>query len=573
MTTADGAATGSSPVAAGRRWLAATVLVAAVALAFGNALRNDFVYDDRLLIVDNAAVVAPIGDLKALRFYRPLRTLSYRLDYAIGGLDPRVFHLSNLVYHALTALTVGALVEAAGASPGAALAGALVFAVHPVQTDAVTYAAGRRDILCGLFFAAGFLAYLRYRESKRRLMLAAAAAAYLLAILAKEMAITLPLVCLSYDRFASARAAAASASGAQRERPRRASMPPRGTQWLLAGLAAAGVAIGWTVYGRFLRKVVPATPWHGGSPGANLATVLRVWMHYLWLLVWPARLSADYSQRAFPVSTTLLDPRAVAAAVVLAALAFLASRAWRAGGLAGFGAAWCAVTLLPVSHLIPYRELLAEHYLYVPMIGVACVVAGGLDGVAAHWPGRRRLAFAAVGVLVVAATARTIVRNRDWRDTLTLWSATVAAVPDCARARFNLGQAYFARVRLDDAEREWRAAAELTPNDLDTLVALAALYYRQGRFADAEHWADLALARSPADGRVQNLAGWIALDGGDPARALPRFDAALGALERAGRGGPRVARERAAAGEGARLGRERAASAVAAEARRAGDAP
>ncbi len=436
--------------------------------------------------------------------------------------------------------------------------------MHPVQTDAVTYAAGRRDVLCGLFFATGFLAYLRWRERRTRLALAAAFASYVLAILAKEMAVTLPLVCVLYDRFARTRDGGASAK--RSASPDRSMRAPVGVRFLAAA-AVLGALVGWVVYGRFVRRVIAATPWHGGTPGTNLATVLRIWLHYLWLLVWPARLSADYSYRGFPVSTTLLDPRAVAAVGILAVVAVIAAWLWRRGNLAGFGAGWWAVTLLPVSHLVPYRELLAEHYLYVPMMGAAAVVAGAVDAAGTR-AAARRLALAAVAVLVVAATARTIVRNRDWHDAVSLWSATIAVVPDCVRAHYNLGQAYFARVRLDDAEREWRAAAALTPDDVDTLVALATLAYRRARFDEAEHWIAAALARKPDDGRVQNLAGWIALDGGDPARALPRFETALARLAVEGPGGPRVARDRAQAAEGARLGRERASAAVAASAAR-----
>jgi len=156
-----------------------------------------------------------------------------------------------------------------------------------------------------------------------------------------------------------------------------------------------------------------------------------------------------------------------------------------------------------------------------------------------------------------------VVRNRDWHDSLTLWTATVATFPDCARARFNLGQAYFERVRFDDAEREWRAAAELAPDDVDVLLGLASLSYRQGQMDEAERWITTALARRPDDGRVQSLAGWIALDDGDPARALPRFDAALARLADPMSHDGRGRRDRNAAREGAETGRERAVAALA----------
>ena len=545
------------------RWLSAILLVGAVAGVFGNALQNDFVYDDRLLVVDNWAVRAPLRDLRALGFYRPLRTLSYRLDYAIGGgdpPDPLIFHLTNVAYHAATAVLVHTALAGSGASPLAALGGALLFAVHPVQADAVTYVSGRRDVLCALFFVAGFCAYLRYRRGHGVGALAVALACYVLALLAKEMAITLPLVCVAYDRFARRRDQVGT------EAARRAGRP----SWLVVAGIIVGGAVGWVVYGRFVERVLKVTEWHGGSVGTNFATVLRIWARYLALVVWPAKLSADYSARAFPVSTTALDPWAMAAAVVLIGLGVLAVLRWRRGGLEGFGAAWWAITLLPVSHLVPYRELMAEHYLYLPMIGMAYVAAGAIDGAARASAGiadaaaaRRRLAFAVLLVLTLAAAWRTVVRNRDWHDSLTLWTATVATFPDCARARFNLGQAYFERVRFDDAEREWRVAAELAPDDVDVLLGLASLAYRQGHLDVAERWITTALARRPDDGRVQSLAGWIALDDGDPARALPRFDAALARLadpmSHAGRG----RRDRNAAREGAETGRERAVAALA----------
>jgi hypothetical protein len=529
----------SAPPGASRRHarLIAAALLAVVAATFGNALQNGFVFDDQMLIVNNAAVRAPLGDRRALGAYRPLRILSYRLDYAIGGMDPRVFHLSNLLYHGLTVLLVCALLQRSGASVWAAGAGALLFAVHPVQTDAVTYAAGRRDVLCGLFFAAGFLAYLRYRDNGRASVLVLAGVAYVLAVLAKEMALTLPLVCLLVDRWrvrrrlvdvrAIARSGVAPAATGGGPEARRAPARPL---VLAAALGAAGMAAFAAAYGAHAWHVVTHTPWHGGSIGANFATAARVWAHYLGLIVWPSRLSADYSYRAFPVSPGALDPRALASALVLAAVAVPAWRSWRRGGLAGFGAAWYAVALLPVSHIIPYSELLAEHYLYIPMVGVAFAVAGGVDAVAARVPERRRALAAAVLVIACAAAVRTAVRNRDWRDPVSLWSATVAAYPDCVRARFNLGQAYFGHARLTDAEPHWLAAAALRPDDPAIAMALAGLYYRLGKYDLAAERVETALRLRPDDVKAETLAGWIALGAGHPRRAMAHFDAALARL-------------------------------------------
>lgn len=507
----------ASPHASGRSWLLAVLLVLVVGLTYANAIQNGFVFDDVLLIVDQPNVRAPIGEILERPSYRPLRTLSYRLDYAIGGMEPWIFHLSNVVYHGVAVLLVFAVLEAAGASPVAAAAGALLFAVHPVQTDAVTYASGRRDVLCGLFFAAGFLAFLAHRRTGSTGMMIAAVVAFLLAILSKEMAVTLPLVCVAWVRFAGGRDVVPGSTRA----------PSGRLLGWIAALGGAGLVVFLVTYGRHLRRVLTRVPWHGGSIGTNLATVARIWVHYLGLLVFPATLSADYSFDAFPVSTSAFDPRALASVALLVVLAFGARRAWRAGSLVGFGAAWWAVTLLPVSHVIPYSELLAEHYLYTPMIGVAFVVAGAVDWAAVRFPARRRVLAVVVAIVVAAAAWRTVVRNRDWRDADTLWSATVAAVPGCARAHFNLGQSYFQRTKLVEAEREWLTAASIRPDEPDTEIALAKLYHRLARHEEATRHIDAALALRPGDPQAQELAGWIALNRGEPRVALAYFDAAL----------------------------------------------
>lgn len=519
-------------------WLGRGLLIAAVALTFANAVGNGFVYDDQLVIVDDPAVRLPLSAGFQGLIYRPLRTLSYRLDYAIAGMDPRAFHVSNLLYHGATVLGVHALLGAVGASPPAAVAGALVFAVHPVQADAVSYAAGRRDVLCGLFYVLGVLAYLRWRRGGGVALLALAAVAYVLAILAKEMAITLPLVCLLLDRWERRRAGAEGVSTPV------SVLTLRRLAWL-GGLAAVGVAALAFTYGGHVLRIATERPWHGGSVGTNFATVARVWTKYLQLVLFPATLSVDYSYDAFPVSTSALDPRALASVAVLALVGVAAAASWRRGGRVGLGLAWAAVTLLPVSHLVPFRELLAEHYLYVPMMGIAIGAAGLVDTALARWPERRTAVLAAGCAVVVALAARTVVRNRDWADRITLWSATVAVAPRCARAQFNLGQAYFERSRLVDAERAWLAAAALQPDDVETTRGLAMLYYRLGRHADAAEKIDAVLAAKPTDAEAATLAGYIALDRGKPDQAYAYFTTAVRHLEP----------ERA---EKARSGRERA---------------
>ncbi len=523
-----------SPLPRRRAALAGLALVLAVAATFANALRNGFVFDDYLLIVGNARSRAPLLDTSSLDGYRPLRTLSYRIDFAIGGMHPWIFHLSNVVYHAATVLLVCALLRASTFSLPAAAAGALLFAVHPVQTDAVTYVSGRRDVLCGLFFAAGFLAFLRYRVTRSRTALVGAALCYGGAILSKEMGVTLPVVCLLYDRWQARRAPPAAVSDTRQARRR---------LWWMVALAAIGFVVFAATYGRIFLRYAGFFRWHGGAV-ANFATVPRIWTRFLGVVVWPARLSADYSYDAFPLSATPLEPAVIASLVLLLVVAALAVRSWRRGGAFGFAAAWWSVTLLPVSQIVPHRELLAEHYLYIPMIGVAFAFAAAVDAALAAVPRRRAAVAAAVLAIAAAAAARTIVRNRDWRDQLSLWSATVATAPRCARARFNLAQVWFERGDLAAAEREWLAAEAIVPS-ARTERSLAMLYQRLGKDDLAQAHVEQAFRRRPHDPQTMIVAGWLAMARGEPKRARAYFDDALARLPDYRAAPARVGRARA----------------------------
>jgi hypothetical protein len=234
----------------GGSWRTAVVaggLVAAVALTFANAIPNGFVLDDLHLIVHAPGVQSLADTFSVRNGYRPLRTLSYRLDYAIAGMDPWIFHLSNVAYHGVTTLLVLGVLRACGVPLAAAGFGAVLFAVHPVQADAVSYASGRRDVLCGLFFAAGLLAYLRYRRRGGAARLAVVAVAFVLALLAKEMAVTLPLLCWLYDRW-----------------PTDAPAPSPPSRWPYV-IAAIALAVGAAIYGPYVVQRWDKVPWHGGA--------------------------------------------------------------------------------------------------------------------------------------------------------------------------------------------------------------------------------------------------------------------------------------------------------------------
>jgi Tfp pilus assembly protein PilF len=226
------------------------------------------------------------------------------------------------------------------------------------------------------------------------------------------------------------------------------------------------------------------------------------------------------------VSTTAFDPRALASVAVLAVLALAILRSWRAGGLIGLGGLWYAVALLPVSQIAPHHELMAEHYLYIPMIGIAVAAAGAIAALAVRFPERRQVLAAVATILVVAAAARTIARNRDWRDELTISAANVVATPGSARALVHLGHAYRERSRIAEAEQAFLTAAALRPDYLEPHVGLAMIYAFQQKDDLMREHIEAALRLAPKLGRMLVFAGWLTVDS-DPERALGYFETAL----------------------------------------------
>src|SRR5574341_831417 len=316
---------------------------------------------------------------------RFVRTDSYTLDYLVSGLQPWGYHLFNLLYHLATTLLVYALARRLLAGSPAALLVALLFAVHPVHTEAVTYISGRRDLLSTLLTLAGVLTYLRYREAPTRGRALGLGALYGLALFAKEMAITLPLLCLAYEAVQPA--PGPGLRGALRALGQGTLAGLRRFPVLYGSLFA--LAGGFAFYLVVIAKATAKVGWWGGHVLFNFLTVARIWVHHLQLLVFPKTLLVDYSYNAFPVTNTLGDWRGWGAVLLLGLLALGLLRLLAVSRIAAFGGLWFALALLPVSHIIPHHELMAEHHLYLPSVGLFLLVgwAASVAWAQAAWRG------------------------------------------------------------------------------------------------------------------------------------------------------------------------------------------
>jgi len=402
--------------------------------------------------------------------YRPVRNLTHMIEYQVYGLSTWGYHLTNLVLHALACFLLFLLARRMGLGPWASLAGMMVFAVHPLHTEAVTYISGRRDVLYSLFFVAGMLCYVAGVQQKKWWLPVLALGMYALSIFSKEMGITLPAVLYLWEVLVNRRGEGWA---------RRLWLPVR-EQPLFWGIIWAG-ALGFFLFrGVILPRTFQPT-WWGGDPAVNFATVAAVHLRYLAVQVLPVDLLADYSKEAFPLATGPGDPRALAGALVVLMTFGVAAGTLRRHPLVAFSLMAYWVLLLPVSHVIPHHELAAEHHLYLPSaflcfaLGVGCVHLGRLRA----WAGP-----AACAALCVPLVALTIARNEVWRTEETLWTSVLVEHLWCARAGLNLGAYYLDR-------HEWERATPLLEQSVQvvdnckTRAYLAVCYSRTGRLDEA----------------------------------------------------------------------------------------
>lgn len=547
--------------------LCAVLLLTVVSAAvYYNSLHNEFLFDDLQTIVEEQGRGGPgqftqlFSLLRGNPAYRPIRSASYAFDYALSGLDPWGYHLSNIAYHTLSAIVVYLIAQTLFNRLTPALFAAILFAVHPIQTEAVTYLSGRRDVLSGLFVLLGFYLFLRYRRTGRAGYLALVLLVYPLAFFSKESGIILPLLCFSYDVISRIRVKGTGIG-----------LPPVREIWANAWSAVREsrlfyiplfvLAVGLASYVLFLVRGTWVRTYYGGTLWFTGLTMARVFLHYITLLLFPLTLNADYSYNAFPVTTSWADPNAWVAVLILAGLGVGLLSILKSRPLVAFGGIWFFAALLPVSQIIPHHEMMTEHFLYVPSVGFCLMLAALVDPLADRPRAAPALYGAGLAVLLLLSL-RTVWRNADWRDDLTLWSQTVQIAPQSARARNNLGAAYLRRGELTRAEEELSAAVQIKPDlaiahgnlgkialDQDDLARaerelqtalrlkedeviprlwLGAVFVRMGRIPEAEQQFRATLGRSPyGDAYAYNNLGVLFSKGGRMAEAESAFQAAL----------------------------------------------
>ncbi len=473
-----------------KQQITAFILIAAASwIVYGNSLGNEFVFDDLDQVVNKYSIQSfkNIPDILGLTGdkpdYRPIRTISYCIDYFFSGLNPAGYHVFNIFYHIVASMILYLIAGHLLKNHKIALITAILFAVHPVHTDAVTYISGRRDVLSTLFYLAGFYWFLLFRSSPRKKYLLLTVAAYLLGLFTKEMAVTLPVLLVAYDVCYEPGEQTNISRGISIRRIISISriiniIKKYKYQYLL--LFLAGGLYTWFVLQNYSMTVLTAEKRvlqsaYKGTRYSNLLTAARIVCFYIKILFFPLTLNADYSYNAFPLSQSFFEIKTIFSFVLLAAIILLTVR-FRRKTPAVFAALWFFITILPVSRIIPHHEMVAEHYLYLPSAGF-CLLLAWLAAQTWRFPKARIAGYLVLAIIIILFSARTVVRNRDWKDPLTLWGKTVEIAPDCARAHNNYGAFLHKKGLNEKAVIHLNRALEIAPTYFLPHHNLALLYY------------------------------------------------------------------------------------------------
>ena len=487
------------------KWYCLLAGVLALSLVcYLNSLTNQFVFDDITILRKNPTIrgIENIPSLLGLGTYgvsyRPLRMVSYALDYTLNetlwrnvggysgkerGLNPFGYHLSNCVYHLVTSFLVFLVIYRLVASSRVAFLAASLFALHPVHTDSVTYISGRRDILFTLFYLLGFYFFLCYRVSKKLKLIIAFFLAYCLSLGSKEMGVTLPAIFLCYELVDNYSGKGNTINLNYFKELFLTFKRVIVQSKYLYSLVFLGT-LAYSYYKVFIYSPSYRKSYYGESMLTTFLTVGKIVVHYVKLLLYPITLNADYYYNAFPLSPSLFDPATLFSFLLLGAMGYGVLRALVTHKMLAFGGMWFSITLLPVCHIFPHHELLAEHYLYLPSVGF-CLIAALLMNSLLESKRYKNATYTSCVVLVLLFSLRIVDRNKDWKDGGTLWEKTVKTVPQCARAHSNLGLVYFEKGRVDEAIAEYTRAVAIKPDFPQAYDNLGIAYAKKGMFDEA----------------------------------------------------------------------------------------
>ncbi|MDO8445160.1 MAG: tetratricopeptide repeat protein [Deltaproteobacteria bacterium] len=434
---------------------------------YSGVLTGPFIWDDEHFVLRNPSIrsieklpeyftsketYAMEGDFA---IYRPLRNVSYLIDYILFGLNPLGFHAVNLLLHIQNIVLMAYLVKLMTGRNFIPIVAATLFAFHPVQTEAVSWIKGRDDLICTFFYLASLALYIKGRDKKSYLYWGSVIS-FALALFSKEAALTLPLIILLYNLHF-----------------------PKKDDTKTSYHPYMYIILLYLLFRTIVVGRVGQTDYWGGSFISAFYTNWTGMVYYLKLLFFPVNLCADYLM--FPVRTTLFDPYVLGALFIIvlflgiAVLSFIKGR--RMLSLSIF---WFFIALLPVSNMVPIQIIIAERFLYLPSIGIFIGSAVFLCDLGDRLQKRQWIIVFLLSVIAIFLASMTVDRNHVWTDEHLFWSDVATKSPGNTRAWHNLASKYQNEGNIPEAISLYQKALMMEYHSPETHYQLGRIYRGEG---------------------------------------------------------------------------------------------
>lgn len=439
-------------------------------IAYANTFQNKMFWDDNDFILNNAYikdwgyfpkyftenVIAGAGFLS--NYWRPALLFVFSLEWHLWESWETGYHLVNASFHIANAILLFAILFYIFRKHVPAIFTALIFLLHPVQTEAVAYVNSLGDSLSVFFIFLGIIFYLKFRASQKTPLYShfyfLTLLMYILALMSKETAIIMPALVFIADFFFQNQNGEFSLKEKIKEGWR--------TIWPLLTLAVIYILLRATdlnfinTFNLYNEKNVFASNFH-----IRLFTFFRVLTNYFGLLFWPFEL---HMERGVELAASFFSSSVILGGFIFLGLLALALKYFKKLPVLSFGILWFFIGLVPTSNiLIPINGILYEHWLYLPMIGIFSVLVYLGEILAKKYNLKKVFYFVLAGFLIFMSVL-TINRNKDWRDPITFYNQTLKYAPASYRIINNLGMAYAEQSDYEQAEKMYKKAIDLDPS-------------------------------------------------------------------------------------------------------------
>lgn len=471
------------------------LLIGILAFAvYANSLSNDFVFDDDSVVLSDPTIMSlssipkyftgQEGFHKVIgKYWRPVISASYAIDYSIWGFNPIGFHLTNIIIHIINCLLffkMLLLMFPLGARKKTKqyeyvlLAGAAVFAVHPIHTEAVTWVSGRTDSFSFTFFIAAFIYYLKYSSSgdvkRANTYIILMSIFFMLAVLAKEMAITLPAAVILYDIISG------------KVNNIRALKKKAFVYMLLVGLSILYLFLRWLVL-KDVPERVTYFYFYGKDLTTMILTMLQTLPLYFRLLIVPVGLVYHYSGY-LPYVNTIDNLNVLFALFFIIVMIAFAIIFYKRSPIISYSILFFFLTLLPVLNIVPTMNFMAERFLYIPSIIVSLLIIVLLFRISTL---KSKNVFYTLTILLIAVYSYlTIQRNPEWKNNDALFMSAEGKPGTVTYV--NIGNIYANKNELDKAEVYYRKAIDLRDESLIANNNLGKIFMVKGNYDSAYHY-------------------------------------------------------------------------------------